>query len=83
MFWQASFYYGLSVLLWLAAGGVEVYAAIEFKNYVTINLGDLAIKNIFTGDQYEELFRRRAAAAVCDLHNFFRSLQIFASNNRT
>jgi len=61
----ASFYYGLSVLMWLTAGGVEVYAAIEFKNAVSVKVGDVfSFKKPLSGAQYEELFRRRAAAAA-------------------
>lgn len=57
---QATFIYALMMLAWFAAGGVEVNAAVKYNNDSYFNI--LGIK--FTKEHQQELFRRRAAAAV-------------------
>jgi len=59
----ASIAYGLLALMWLSAGGVEVYAAIKFKEDRDSVTGQV-FKTIFNNEYYEEAFRRRAAAAA-------------------
>lgn len=55
--------------MWLAAGGVEAYATVQFRDRKTTDLGIFGKINAQT-ERDEELYHRRAAAAVSfDLTN--------------